>query len=287
MKIEEIPIVREPLVLATQADIEGLESRLWITFPQGYRDYLTRLGEGVLGSFIRIYPPWRVENELAGWRRRIAKSWFWDKGRDVLPKERALECVIVGDTVNGDEMVFHPSRRDHLFVLPVDDEQIFEAGTDLLAAVEWVCGSGRLVEPRPEPHFEPFGSRRQEQAIEAKPSSAKVNDPEGESLDDLKDLGKRWAERHSVRKMAKKSLKKQVDDLKTQFGAERTSTLLYEAITLVGEFPYEPGYLAVFRIADKASRLEVGTFTWHKNEDSHGAEFVPNPTNLAKLAKPK
>lgn len=146
MKIDDVRIVREPLVLVTQADIEGLESRLWITFPEGYRDYLTRLGEGVLGSFVRIYPAWRVENELAGWRRRIAKYWFWDEGRDVLPKERAMECVIVGDTVNGDEIVFHPSRRDHLFVLPRDDERIFDAGADLLAAVEWVCGSGQLVE---------------------------------------------------------------------------------------------------------------------------------------------
>ena len=139
MKIDDVRVVGEPLVLATQADIDGLESRLWFTFPEGYRDYLTRLGEGVLGSFVRIYPPWRVENELAAWRRRIAKYWFWDEGRDVLPKERAMECVIVGDTVNGDEIVFHPSRRDHLFVLPRDDEQIFDSGADLLATVEWVA----------------------------------------------------------------------------------------------------------------------------------------------------
>ena len=287
MKIDDARIVNEPLVLATQADIEGVESRLWITFPEGYRDYLTRLGEGVLGSFVRIYPPWRVENELAGWRRRIAKYWFWDEGRDVLPKERAMECVIVGDTVNGDEVVFHPSRRDHLFVLPRDDEQIFDAGADLLAAVEWICGSGQLVEPRPELHFEPFDSRQQEQGIEAEPGSGKIKDPEGESLDDLMGLGKRWAERNSVRKMAEQDLKKQVGDLKKQFGADRTSTLLYEAIVLDGKHPYEPGYLAVFRIADKSSRLEVGTFTWHKGEDSHGSEYAPNHANLAKLARPK
>ncbi len=199
MKIDDVRIVREPLVLATQADIEGLESRLWINFPEGYQDYLTRLGEGVLGSFVRIYPPWRVENELAGRRRRIAKYWFWEEGRDVLPKARAMECVIVGDTVNGDELVFHPSRRDHLFVLPRDDEQVFDAGADLPAAVEWLCNSGQLVDPSPEFHFEPFDSRHQGQGIEAEPGSRKVNDPEGESLDDLMGLGKRWAERNSVR----------------------------------------------------------------------------------------
>lgn len=287
MKIDEVRIVREPLVLATQADVEGIESRLWITFPEGYRDYVTRLGEGVLGSFVRIYPPWQIESELAEWRRRIAKYWFWDEGRDVLPKERALECVIVGDTINGDEMVFHPSRRDRLFVLPRDDEQIFDAGADLLAAVEWICGSGHLVETLPELDFEPFDSRQQEQGIEAEPGSGRVNDPEGESLDDLVDLGKRWAERHSARKMAEQDLKKQVSDLKKQIGADRTSTLLYEAIVLDGSYPYQAVYQAVFRIADKSSRLEVGTFTWHADDDSHGFEYAPNHANLAKLAKPK
>lgn len=112
MKLEDIRIVGEPLVLATPADVDGLESRLWIAFPEGYRDYVTRLGEGILGgSFIRIYPPWRIENEIAEWRRRINKYWFWDEGRHVLPKECALECVIIGDTRSGDEIVFHPVHQ--------------------------------------------------------------------------------------------------------------------------------------------------------------------------------
>src|SRR4051794_17604853 len=118
MKIDEVQIVGGPLVLAMPEDVDSLESRLWIEFPDGYREYVTRLGEGVLGgSLVRIYPPWRVEKELRTWRRRIAKYWFWDEGREVLPKDRAVECVIVGDTVNGDDLVFYPGRHDRLFVL--------------------------------------------------------------------------------------------------------------------------------------------------------------------------
>ncbi len=37
--------------------------------------------------------------------------------------------------------------------------------------------------------------------------------------------------------MAEKDLRKQVDDLKKQFGADRTSTRLYEAIVLDGKSP--------------------------------------------------
>lgn len=283
LKIDDVRIVREPLVLATQADVEELESRMWVAFPEGYRDYVTRLGDGVLSSFVRIYPPWRIETELAEWRRRINKYWLWDEGRDVLPKERALECVTVGDTINGDEVLFHPMRRNRLFVLPRDSEQVLDAGADLMAAVAWIGHSGELIEPFSEWSFEPFDSRLQ--ADHTEPGPGKVADPEGESLDDLLGIGKRWAARHSVRKSAEHDLKKQVSDLEKQFGKKRSSSFLYEAVVLNGKYADQPGYLAVFRIDDKDQKLEVGTFNWRRNNDSHGSEFTPNQANLARLAK--
>ncbi len=285
MKIDDIRIAPNPLVLAAQPDVDGLESRLWVTFPDGYRDYVTRLGEGVLGSLIRVYPPWRIEGELGEWRRRINKYWFWNESRELLPKERALECVILGDTMNGDELIFHPNRLNHLFVLPRDSEQVFDAGADLMAAIEWMLTSGQLVEPAPDLNFVPFDSRLQ--ADDESREAGTVADPEGESLDELVDAGKRWAERHSVREMAEKDVKKQVSDLEKQFGKPRKSTRLYEALVLDGNFPHEPGYRAVFRIDDTAAKLEVGTFTWRKSGDSQGAQFAPNQANLARLAQQK
>ena len=69
MKIDDVETIGGPLVLATQADVDALEAKLWIRFPEGYREYVTRLGEGVLGgTMVRIYPPWRIEKELSRWR---------------------------------------------------------------------------------------------------------------------------------------------------------------------------------------------------------------------------
>jgi hypothetical protein len=216
------------------------------------------------------------------------KYWLWDKGRQLLPKERALECLIIGDTVNGDELVFHPTRPNRLFVLPRDSEKIFDAGNDLLAAVEWMCSSGKLVEPFSDRNFAPFDSRKE--AAERRPE--KEVDPEGESLDDIVELAKGWAKRHSVRKMAQRALKeflpqmimgdskKQSDDYK--------ATLLYDAVAMEGKYPYRPGYLAVFRINDEKSGLELGIFSWTMGDDgSSGSQFAPNQTNLAKLRKLK
>jgi hypothetical protein len=277
LNISDIRILKEPLVLATPAEVDALEARLWVTFPAGYRDYVTRLGEGVLGgSFVRVYPPWRIGRELGDWRRRIGKYWHWERSRELLPKERALECVIVGDTVNGDELVFHPARPNRLFVLPRDGKRALVAGSDLLAAVEWMCSSGELTKPFGERDFAPFDSRKEAREDQ----EGEVADPDGESLDEIVTLAVEWAKRRNALKSAQKSLREQA-------GKDKKTALLYQALVLEGKYPYEPGYLAVFRVEDKASGLEVGTFRWSKGEDSEGSEYSPNHANLAKLRKPK
>ena len=266
LDLKAVRVVGKPLVLATAAQVDALEKSLWITFPAGYREYVTRFGQGVLGgSLVRIYPPWQIERELAEWRRRIDKYWFWDAGRRLLPKERALECVILGDTLNGDELVFHPTRPGHLFVLPRDSEQVFDAGPDLLSAVEWMCASGKLVEPFPERDFEPFDSRKERR----RRADATAEDAPGESLDDLLALARRWAARHGVRKLARK-------EAKPQAGPGGTLELLHESLVLDAKFPHaEPGYAIAWRALDKSGR-ELGVFRWGSTGDSQSMMFEPN-----------
>lgn len=92
---ENITVIGSPLVLSTPAEVDAAEAHLGIRFPTGYREYVTKFGEGVPGgSYIRIYPPHRIlgraSNNLVQWRQRISEYWFWDLGRDVLTKEEAL-----------------------------------------------------------------------------------------------------------------------------------------------------------------------------------------------------
>jgi hypothetical protein len=268
LKISDVQVSKEPRILANQSEVDAVETRLWFKFPDDYREYVTELGEGVLGgSLVRIYPPWRIEKELAQWRQRINKYWFWDQGREILPKDRALECIIIGETVNGDELIFHPTRPSLLFVLPRDSEEVFVAGDSLLAAIDWMCNSGELVEPFSERNFEPFDSRTM--FLEHGKGDEKVADPEGESVNEIAELGKRWMKRHLVRKLTQ-------EDLKKYCGQDKKANLLYEAFVMKGEDPFEPGYLAVYRIEDKATWRELGILSWHMNEDSRGYQYWPN-----------
>ena len=272
MKIKDVSVSNTTRVLAKQKDVDSLESELWIQFPPGYRDYVTQLGEGILGTLVRIYPPWRIDKELNEWRRRIDKYWFWDKGRKLLPKARALECVIVGDTSNGDELVFHPCRPGHMFVLPIDSEKIFDAGADLLEAVNWMCSSGKLVSPCSERDFKPFDSRVE--TSNAAAGDEKVVDPPGESLDEIATLAKRWGDRHNVLKIARK-------DLKVGMKPGEQAELLGLAIAFQGKYHYGRGCVGRFQVTDR-SGLDLGMIFWNLDDGSHGCEYRWNEANLAK-----
>ncbi len=190
---------------------------------------------------------------------RIKKYWFWDEGKELLPKERALECVVLGDTLNGDELVFHPGRPDRLFVLPHESENIFDPGRDVLEAVEWICASGQLVEPFAERQFEPYDSRKLGEASES--GEVPVTDAEGETLDDLIELGRQWAERHAVRQLSQQAMARAI-------GAGKSGKLLHEAIVLEGTFTYEAGYLALYSVIGPASKA-AGVYRFQYTGDSN------------------
>jgi len=162
---DNITVIGSPLVLSTPAEVDAAEAHLGIRFPTGYREYVTKFGEGVLGgSYIRIYPPHRIlgrtSNNLLRWRQRISEYWFWDLGRDVLTKQEALQSVKIGDTLDGDELIVHPSNPERVFVLPRNRHEIYVAGDGLPEAIEWLCSSGTVTEAFDERNFEPFDSRR-------------------------------------------------------------------------------------------------------------------------------
>ena len=155
---ENVMTIGGPLLLSSNAEIDDAEARLGIRLPTGYREYMTRFGEGILGgTYVRIYPPRFVAGEamLAEWRLRIDDYWRWDEGQDVLTKPQVLESVVIGDTLDGDELIVHPSNQERIYVLPRHSENIYVAGDGLPAAVEWLCSSGVLTEAFTQRNFEP------------------------------------------------------------------------------------------------------------------------------------
>jgi hypothetical protein len=150
--------VFDDLKTARPDEVDASASRLGVTFPAGYRDYVTELGEGTLSGYLRLWLPSKLEGEQAELRRMFGSSFFWDEDGPITSKV-VDELVFLGDTMVGDHLVFHPSRPDDLFVLPRHQDRIYPVGPGLEAAIDWLCDSGVLTRVITCRYFEPPGER--------------------------------------------------------------------------------------------------------------------------------
>ena len=156
--LDRIYLVSESLKAATPSEVADTAARLGLTFPDGYAEYVTELGEGWLSDDLQIWLPQEVEDQLPEYRRFFSEHFFWDEDSPLTPA-RAGEAVMLGHTLDGDSLVFHPDRPDDLFVLPRHDDQVYRIGPGLDAAIDWLCDSGVLTRPKTLRYFEPHGDR--------------------------------------------------------------------------------------------------------------------------------
>jgi hypothetical protein len=159
LDLVSVDVRGRPLVLASHAEVDDLEARLKVRMPEGYREYVTTLGEGSLNTLVRVLPPWRVLSDLEEHRGLMAGFWFWDSGNVAFGQEEAMASIAVADTLDGDVIVFHPSDPGHLIVLPRGGERLYARGPDLLETINWICSGRVLRSLGPSRYFEPFDSR--------------------------------------------------------------------------------------------------------------------------------
>ena len=129
--------------MATAAEIAQFEAALNTQFEADYREYVTRYGRGGLGVYLRVYLPERIMKEQPEWLERITRYWFWDEGADVLTKEQVLQSIVVADTWDGDEIIWFEGRY---YVLPHEEEKIYDLGATLGEAITWLFESGVLTD---------------------------------------------------------------------------------------------------------------------------------------------
>lgn len=153
-----------PLVPVTDADVDDAEQRLGTRFPDGYREFVTRLGEGTIRSFVRVLPPRRVLEYLDEHRGLMAGYWFWDTPGEPFGQEEAMASIPLAETLQGDVLVFHSSDRQKIYVLPRHEERLHVLGPGLLEAVAWVSAPGALGDVDPELYFEPESSHGEDEA---------------------------------------------------------------------------------------------------------------------------
>lgn len=184
MLMSDIQIKLRGLIQPVSTDeVDLIAAEFQTDLPTGYKKYVSALGKGRLASLIRVYPPRQLISNTREFRKRISKHWLWTKTHDLLSKERALECVVVADTVNGDELIYHPSNTRELFFLPRGGDKTLVAGKGLLDALEWILTQRYRIKDRSfEPAHKPLYLTPIVPAVTGTYSSLKVGE----------DCGRHW-----------------------------------------------------------------------------------------------
>ena len=158
------------LTLASDEDVDRLEEVLRIKLPAGYREFVTLLGQGEYCNFIRVDLPGTIEKEWKNRQEFLNEYFWWEMGEEVLNKEKIIESIEIASTIDGDVIIFHPSNSERLYVLPRNDDMLYEIGSNLYEAIDWLCVShnketGYVGETHERRYFVPYNPLQDDHGI--------------------------------------------------------------------------------------------------------------------------
>lgn len=140
-------LVNDELRLWTDADVDAAETSLDMRLPDGYRELMTTLGDGMISDDLHVFAPTKLASKQILFRELVEKTWFFDDPDEELTPEYAIASTWIADS-DGDQIIFH-AGTGRMHVLPRDENRTRVIGRDLLDAVAWWLDSGLMWRPRP------------------------------------------------------------------------------------------------------------------------------------------
>jgi hypothetical protein len=125
LAIDRIRVAGAPTLVSAD-DLAALRKIIGAELPSGYAELLLAHGPGTLVGKVRVYGPRTIIRDRERWRARLTRHWFWGAG-PLLTQDDAVQAVLVADTLDGDELVFHPRAPDTLLLLPRESKEILLA----------------------------------------------------------------------------------------------------------------------------------------------------------------
>jgi hypothetical protein len=127
---------------------------LGVKFPEGYREFMTRLGRGAMaGHLIYVHAPEHILASRKAWQERVDTYWNW--GEDGPVQSEVVEGYRLGDTADGDEFVVVRGDPDRIYVLPRNDSEVLMGEEGLMETLGWFLTSGDVREQVEERDFHP------------------------------------------------------------------------------------------------------------------------------------
>ncbi len=145
-------ITSTQLQVFSEHDLVSLEQQGHVKFPQPYRDFLKTYGGGTYGGAICINGP---DFNLL---KQYAEEDFWEYDNSPIKREQMKECIVIGNSIDGDYITIHPAVRGYI-LLPRGSERIelFADDTeDFLCTINKIAAF--LYNEELEDYFDPGGN---------------------------------------------------------------------------------------------------------------------------------
>jgi hypothetical protein len=154
MLFDDVRLISQHIEPASLADVQKTESELGIQLPAGYTEFITRFGAGMYCDLFRIYTPDRIPDETRQHREwwlvsyyeypEGERHWFFEGSEAIISPEQLQASFMIGDSIDGDNLVFYPPQPDKLFILPRHDTKIDVVRSDLNDLHGWDSPAPRL-----------------------------------------------------------------------------------------------------------------------------------------------
>ena len=126
--------------------LRAAEALLGCTFPPDYRDFVLQFGAGEFRELALAVPsPKAVAARTPDDRTRLREFWFWTASPEVWSQEKACGSIACFDGSSGDDVRFHPSDPQAMYILPHDHEYICRVTNfdDLISRFAEIYGTDR------------------------------------------------------------------------------------------------------------------------------------------------
>lgn len=101
----------------SESEIVSIEHTGQIRLPQSYRDFMKAYGSGTYGGAICInFPDFEILN-------KYAENDFWEYEDSPIRREQMKECVVIGNSIDGDYIAIHAGVDGYL-ILPRGSDEI-------------------------------------------------------------------------------------------------------------------------------------------------------------------
>ena len=138
---DEVFVISKHIQPVPQSEVDKLEDHFGFKFPIGYTNFITRFGYGEYCGLFYIYTPLsilaRSLDERKTWRQFYYESvvddkqhWIFEGSERVLSEKQLQKSILIGSSLDGDQLVFYPPKPDRIYILPRHSDKIVWVKSD-------------------------------------------------------------------------------------------------------------------------------------------------------------